>query len=1148
MGSRNVDDDHMDHDSMYNASPRGSPDKLHTNLNKLMLDGNLDETREGRDNATASSTLNRVNGHLAGSSDAGENPNTTAPAGRKIVQRMQNESWKIGAPAERVPGVAKFKSRAPKKTESGATRNTVRAVARPTPGVNDEDDDLFNVPESPDRLKQSRSANERASKGKKATKSSTKLAVYSAKVATRAPVGSTAKPQAKEVMRVPEPRKYQKAGDTDWDEGLRVNEGEDEPDTVPEKAKSTLSKNASSAKGRKTKNVGNRKSPITAKAGSSKKKKIADSKTAAAKRQSSPVPLNQPRSRRAAAVKANNRIQGIHDEDINSSGSALHPKAGTDELPSEHNTEAEAEPDQAKLQQNQNSDPTKASPVTEGSLRESIHIETPADDRTTGDVNDEAPRVRVTTSLKVHQRGPTNSPEDVALLEQNNTTETPVQAMKIGQLVKDAASADVDGSEKETRGVIMNDEDFEQPIDHYFDDTMASSDEDMDHRLGSVEKAVPVEEAGLADEPDREEPPAGLTIGGRDNEFQQSPNEAPVKTREPIASKLNRALAGLLSAALPTNDLSESKDGLPRASAKFQPRMNETTPKKDPKRIKEVRRTKLDKSLNAGNDDKQGAVYGKVSKTSKQTPGYVAPNILTRSKSPEPAQMARNSGNSQADLRVAVKSNANHTMPKKPKTITISSEDSEESEYFSDEAVEDGVLLTAGDIPVSIPPPLMAPVVVAAKLKHIAAEETAAPPKAVALPKTTAAQGAPESRKRKSMDQDDEARLSKKPRAPLPARFRTPPNEASTKVVREGTSSPPNQLTDDYLHRKSTLISFSARGPRNQGIVSAQKPREPPMTSNDPKKQNLHQKEAVMKRKRDEGTVTAALLVETPEEKRRRRSVVKMPTGTSGPGMLNVSQRLGSQGSRADENGSPRPLVKNPRKSDEWADGILKRLQALEESEIARQQSTENAVNHTMAGRFEVEEADLPRLISELLPDRDGEKIFPSIRKHLPSSPNAPSQIVADLTAHRVQSGGNFVNVETESIVKPSAPQDPFTGSVRQRPNSFMEKLRAPSKLVSGSRSNNPNGRGRTRGLEISTTFAADPDKTFVMMESIYSSPPSIRPDTGSDSSGSPNPSSHMQSTGRGTGYDPERQWRQALQPHQSSQLDILYDISNVSG
>lgn len=1099
-----------------------------------MLDGNVDESRE---------RLDKTDGQIKNPTAINENINTTSQHGRKIVQRMRNGNKDIAIPIESVPGAAKLKSTAFKKPGSRGKANTARAAARPTPDMSHEDEALFDIPESPDRLKNTRSAKGRVSKIRKASKPSAKPAVYSAKAAARAPAESSVKPQVKEVMRLPESR--EPAGDTNWDEGLNVDEDKHQLATKHKMAEFTLSKLTSSAKVRKRKNVGKHKSPITVKAGIPKNRKIAESKKAATKRQSSPLTLNMPKSRRAAAVKANNRIQGIHDDDdLDSATEPLQPRTAAAEPLSDIYADREAETDQAKLQTSGGSDLMEASTITEGPFRQIVRSETPVNNWTTGEFDDEASTAKNVASPKVHRTEATGLPEEVALLERP-TEDTPLRTMDSGPPSKQAASADSDSAEQETHKTTMSVEDLAHPIDHYFDDAMAASDAHIHHDSDSIEKAVTVQEAGLLDEAHNKIPPAGPIREAHETELQKDPKEAFVKGKEPIAIKLKRALVGILDASLQTSHLPETKGDLPQASAKFQPKMIETAPNEEPKRTKEVRRTKLDKPLHAKDHDKKVEVYGKADRTDKRALEYEALENVTRSKVLEPTQLPRNSGNALG----IVKSNTDRTKSQASEIINISSEDSGVSELFSDGDADDELPAAAAQgIPKLLPPTSVPAVVLPAESKYIVAEKTTADSKVTAGPKAAAAPGvAPVVRKRKPRDQDDQARLSKKPRVPLPTRLTTRPEEAGTEMAREGTLTP---LTDDPLYRKTNLISFSARGPRNQGIVSARKPRVSMMTGNDVEKQENYQKEAAMKRKRDEDTLAAPRLVETPEEKRQRRSISASRTHervTRGSIETNISRRLSAQGTRVDENGSPQPLARNRSRSDELVNGILKRLQALEESVIAPQQDTEDAVGRTKVGRLTVEETDLPTPSIGSPPVQGKDKFFPSIRKQLPSSPNAPSQSLNDFIAHRVQPGGKFVNVETESIVKSSAPQDPFTGVIRRRPSSFIERLRAQGKLAGNSTSDNIDGKDPTipiRGVQTRPTHTTDPDKT-VVAESMYHSSPSLRPDTSSESSESTEPSPHSKSSGRGIEHDAARQWRQALQPHQNSQLDILYDISD---
>lgn len=1162
----------MDHNSLYDASPRGSTKSSYTNLKQLMLDGGVNKARERRDYHNASTSPGKTNGHLEDGSEIGERVKTTPQQERTTVRRIQSRHGEIVAPAESAPSPVKSKPTAAKDSRSRAKTNRSRVVISPIADASNEKDDFFNIPVSPDQPKTTKSANERAPKGPKATKPRARPAVYSAKVAGRTSATSTAKLQAKEVRRPPQSIKPPKVDEIDANEGFELDRYQDELAAVrkSKKAKPTPSKPTSAVADRKKNNTENHNSLVSAEAGSAKKKKSPNSKTVAAnhhsssvapattkaelskklktpgskavaaKYQSSPVALNQPQNRRAAAVKANNRIQGIQDEDVDLSAEALQPESATDGPSSDSYAARGADYRQAKLRANEHSDLMKSSPFAEVAFQKPDQNEIHINEVTADHLNDAAPGVRAVGSPKVHPSEAFGLPEGVALLRHLNE-DTPTPTIESGQLDRQLASAVGSSSEKENRKATTRDENLEQPIDHYFNDALAYSDEDTYHKLGSVEKEIPLQEADSFNDALNDEPLVDQKRRTRGSNFQNRPNGLSTNTRNSIASKLREALSGVLNTSLEVEGLFKSKNSLPRASAKFQPRMTEATPDEVTKRTKPSRRTKPQKPLITANEDKKEKIVGRVGEPNRRSPEYVALENLTGSKTPKPAETARALGPSQAALNV-FESNANHIEAGDSDIINISSGGSELSEYFSDEAAEDDVRFAVRNQSEFSPTIPVAPVVVMAKPKQFTAVYTTAALEAGAIPETAEAQVASRTGKRKSRGQDDEVGVTKKLKAQLPMKITTLPQMADTDMAREG---PPTPLIDDYLHRKSTLISFSANGPRNQGIVFTQKPRASMMASNDPERQNNLQKEALMKRKRDEDTSAAAGLVETPEEKRRRRSRARNSTGTSGFDMVDTAQRLSSQGRRVDANGSPRPLVGNPRKSNEWTHGILKSFQEFDDCVIA---PVENAADRTEAYRFAFEDKDLPMLSTGSIPDEDEDWIFPSIRKQLPSSPNAPSQILADLTAHTVQPGGRFVNVETDSIVKPSLPQDPFTGNIRRRPSSFMERLRAQGKVAEKSRSKGTDEKDPTQGTETVLTLAADPDKTLVAAGSGYPSSPGLRPDTSSESSDSLNSSSHKQSDGGGSEDDAARQWREALQPHQSSQLDILYDISNVSG
>ena len=1116
-----------------------------------MLDGSIDETRTSTGQPRATGIPVETNGRLQGSLRTSENTDMSALPRTKITQRMRNGNDEIVASSKSATAAFKPKSAARKKFQSRAGKNTTRAAARPRPDVSHENLYLFDVPESPDRPKKTKSINERAPKGDKATKTATKPAVKGAKVAAGAP----AKPQDKASAQLPEPSKRQNARDTNWDNDFDLNGDEEESGTVQKKVKPTKSKPSSSSKGGKGKVFERRSSPIKARVGRSEKKKnIADSKVAVAKRQSAPVALIEHRARRAAAVKANNRVQGLDDDTVDPPEEAPEGGTLTDEPPSDAYRNLDAESDQGGLRE-QGSNLVKSPPVTGQPLHTSFQSSTPTKDLITDEDEVEAANTgAIVSPLSPEAAG---SPEDIELLGQQDT-DAPVQFTQGGRLGGEVALADENGYEKENPERAMSNEDLAtggQPIDHYFDDAIAYADKNSsDHEPEIIQLKAPAMDIGLGNERDPEQRPADqghkAHINASPARVKEAPNSA-VKIKEPTANKLRAALSGLMDLPLQMDDLPETKESLPQASARFQPRMTEKMPDSKDTKAKEIRKTRLSKPSYMAIDDKREDTTGRDRITNKYSSKGKPQENLVKIERPELAQTAKKNGTSQVDHNV-VSNDADRIKSQESDVINISSEDGETSEYFSNGGGENGVPEPLTGDPIA---PAMVPV--KPKPKPITVPKTTAAPRSVVAPKAAATPVAPAAKKRKSNDQDevDVNRVNKKSKAAMPTRIireTPPPVKAGTLAATEVTPAP---LTDDHVHRKSNLISFSARGPRNQGLPSVQKPRKSAMTSNEVNPQDYKEKESGVKRKWAGEAIATARVVKTPEEKRRKLSVVipgahasvaRLATGMSSPDMLNLSQKPSSQGTRVNENGSPRPLAKNPRKSDEWAEGVLKRLQASEESPISHQMEMEDTAGLAEVDGSAYEEVDLPTLSEMPLPDQDEEK-FSSIRKQLPSSPTAPSQLLEELTAHRLQPGGKFVNVKTESIVKPSILQDPFSGNVHRRPSSFMDRLRAQSNFAQKPEMNEAEREDPARRVNIAPIVADDPDKTLVGAEPVNSSS-SSREHISSQSSQTSSPFLHFQSTDSETEHDATKEWRQALQPYQRSQLDILYKISNVSG
>jgi len=170
--------------------------------------------------------------------------------------------------------------------------------------------------------------------------------------------------------------------------------------------------------------------------------------------------------------------------------------------------------------------------------------------------------------------------------------------------------------------------------------------------------------------------------------------------------------------------------------------------------------------------------------------------------------------------------------------------------------------------------------------------------------------------------------------------------------------------------------------------------------------------------------------------------------------------------------------------------------------------------------------------------------------------PNAPSSIVDEMEPHHIDHTGKFINVETENVITSHEPPDPFLGTTQGQPNKFMQALRRSShrthkQLQTGFITANAHIRRSLRmahhdgdedGVEN------DQDVTLVEPESQdeHSQTASQTSSTSSSShseEGSPSEKRSVSDDRSGR----QDHWRKALQTHQHSTLDVLYDISHVS-
>ena len=351
------------------------------------------------------------------------------------------------------------------------------------------------------------------------------------------------------------------------------------------------------------------------------------------------------------------------------------------------------------------------------------------------------------------------------------------------------------------------------------------------------------------------------------------------------------------------------------------------------------------------------------------------------------------------------------------------------------------------------------------------------------------------------------------------------------------------------VDRKPRLVHFDSDGPKNQGIQSAQKSaRRGGSRSGDKRKDVPHEPAPSSKRKHvslmDEQRVISN---STPNEKRRKMNAAE-PTLTWKEKAETVSQRLdkpnatgrhgkpSSQSSRVDEHGSPMPFHHSRHTSLIAPVVMLALHDASDEDPIACQTDINTEL-----------EPQLPVAPYHKIPPIFEPKVtVASNTKHRPSSPNAPSSIVTDMAAHRVQPSGNFLEIQTNSVVVPTIPQDPFTGTTRDRPyNHFTETLRK-SNITKSKEIKQSRNEQREKEKSSDGRKDEDPDKTVVgesLSEDDRESSTASESGSGSNNSKSPGEADVEPSD---DGSDPGSGWLRGLRPDHTDTLNALYEISHV--
>ncbi|KAL8797615.1 MAG: hypothetical protein Q9182_007178 [Xanthomendoza sp. 2 TL-2023] len=394
------------------------------------------------------------------------------------------------------------------------------------------------------------------------------------------------------------------------------------------------------------------------------------------------------------------------------------------------------------------------------------------------------------------------------------------------------------------------------------------------------------------------------------------------------------------------------------------------------------------------------------------------------------------------------------------------------------------------------------------------------------------------------------------------------------------------------LSKRPQLISFGPKGPRNQGRSSperhggpeyqpkvdrgrnltrgpAQKRKrdgvhsDPPRFSADqrPKKARIEESNYSTVAPDDLSTRTvkeAPLAKREPPAEKRPPLLIQQPRGQAKGPLAALSSlfeddsapNISSQGSRVDENGSPRPSHRKRTRSFVYP--------AVEQTYMEEDDSDlENVVPLPKGDEATLIDAEMGGTAEPELPAftawqgaRKKEATFTgsSNSKHGPSSPTAPSAMLTDIQAHAIQPGGRLVNVNTDAVLVPVAPHDPFISPKARPLNSFLDRLRRNNHRVEKGERTAPIAKTTEKPGDRRTWKDTDPDATLVEIADVQRAARTRRRATPvSRSTSSPDTSQEQSRSSQGSDAEnaARKRWRDALEPHQKDTLGVLYEISH---
>ena len=263
------------------------------------------------------------------------------------------------------------------------------------------------------------------------------------------------------------------------------------------------------------------------------------------------------------------------------------------------------------------------------------------------------------------------------------------------------------------------------------------------------------------------------------------------------------------------------------------------------------------------------------------------------------------------------------------------------------------------------------------------------------------------------------------------------------------------------------------------------------------------------------------------------------------------SQQLSSQNTRVNENGSPMPFV------------IPRNEYVADEGRFSDEDDGMDALAEARLEEFTILHIDDPVLSEPSLPHRPLVPTFPippskitayqslsNNSKQVPSSPHAPSAY-GTLPPHHIYHDGEIVNAETKESIIPSIPQDPFLGATKNSKNRFMDALRKSTEVAAQRPVAGVNDKKGSDGMSMRPSFVRgeDPDKTLVepKVRRKYKQVPVSDSSASSQSGSSIYESESDEPSEEESDTEIEARWRKALEPHQEHMLECLLTISHVS-